>query len=209
MHIRLVIAFLAGTTLGLTSCGASEQSEPVPSSPDPTPTSTASTPTASTPSLPAGARPAPTPEMIAQIPDLSVTDGFLLGGQPEPFDFEDLKLEGIKTVIDLRLPTETRAFDEPSAVIDAGMEYVPLGFSPQTLNDEILDKARTIMRDETRQPMLVHCASANRVGAVWLAFRILDEGLSEEAALAEARSVGLRSPAMQETVLEYVRKNKK
>lgn len=203
MRNRLAVVFLAGTSLCLSSCGdsdaaASEQTDTAQTTPTPT-----------TPTIPTGVRPAPVQEEIGQIPDLTVTTGFFLGGQPESMDFEDLKREGARAVLDLRMPDEVREFDEASAVIDAELEYFPLGFTPRTLTDDILDQAREIMRDENRQPMLVHCASANRVGAVWLAFRILDEGLSEEAALAEAETVGLRSPVMREKVLEYARKNKK
>ena len=50
----------------------------------------------------------------------------------------------------------------------------------------------------------MHCASANRTGAVWLAHRIVDGGLEFEAALAEARQVGLRTPAYEDRVREYV-----
>lgn len=206
---RLAILFLAGTTLGLTGCGdrdaaASEQSEPAP-----TTGTTSTNPPVTTPSPSGRVRPAPMQEEIGQIPDLRVTDGFYLGGQPEVPDFESLRMEGARTVVDLRMPTEARYYDEPGAVIAAGLEYRPFGFTAESLNDEILDNVLAVMRDKSLQPMLVHCESANRVGAVWLAFRALEDGLSEDAALAEARTVGLTSPKMQEKVLEYVRKKKK
>ena len=52
---------------------------------------------------------------------------------------------------------------------------------------------------------MLHCASGNRVGAVWLAYRVLDEGLEPGAALEEARTIGLRSAGYEERALEYVR----
>jgi hypothetical protein len=42
------------------------------------------------------------------------------------------------------------------------------------------------LRKPGERPLLLHCASANRVGAVWLAHRVLDGGLSYDAALREA-----------------------
>ena len=56
--------------------------------------------------------------------------------------------------------------------------------------------------------MLLHCASSNRVGAVWLAYRALDGGLSIEEAKAEAKIVGLKSPALEAKAIDYVKRKK-
>ena len=53
--------------------------------------------------------------------------------------------------------------------------------------------------------MILHCSSANRVGAVWLAHRVLDGGLKYNEALSEAKTVGLKLPAYEERVKEYSR----
>ena len=44
--------------------------------------------------------------------------------------------------------------------------------------------------------------------ALWLAKRVLDDGLSTEAALAEADKVGLRNEEMKTRVLEYIEKHR-
>ncbi len=152
--------------------------------------------------------PAPVKQTLGDIRNLSVTDGFYLAGQPTESDIALLKEQGVKTVIDLRMPEEDRGFDEAKVVADAGLTYIPVPFGSSDLNDEILDQLRAVLNNAENQPALVHCGGANRVGAVWLAYRALDIGLSEEDALAEAKAVGLSSASMEQTALEYVRKNK-
>ena len=71
------------------------------------------------------------------------------------------------------------------------------------LTDELLDEVRDLLRTAER-PILLHCASANRVGAVWLAHRVLDGGISMDDALAEAKTVGLKSPALEQRARQYI-----
>ena len=88
------------------------------------------------------------------------------------------------------------------------MAYANPGFQgPDQLTDTVLDESLALLRDADR-PLLMHCASANRTGAVWLAHRVLDGGLSVDQALIEARTVGLRSPAYEARVLEYVTRHR-
>jgi hypothetical protein len=51
---------------------------------------------------------------------------------------------------------------------------------------------------------LIHCASANRVGAFWMIYRVLEQGWSEDKALAEAERIGLRSPALKQFAHDYI-----
>ena len=129
----------------------------------------------------------------------------LLAGQPGTDDLALARERGVVAVIDLRLPAESRPFDEPARLAELGMVYHNPGFgSPEQLTDELFDEVRTVLRDEESRPVLLHCASANRVGAVWLAHRVLDDGVSFEEALPEAQQVGLRSPALLEAARSYV-----
>jgi protein tyrosine phosphatase (PTP) superfamily phosphohydrolase (DUF442 family) len=57
------------------------------------------------------------------------------------------------------------------------------------------------------RPILLHCGSANRVGAVWLPYRVLDAGLAWDAALAEAKTIGLRTPALEAKAMDYVQRH--
>lgn len=145
------------------------------------------------------------PYKCGTIERLHTLSGVFLASQPSVEDFDHAKDDGVKTVIDFRSPGEVKEFDEPSIVKSLGFEYVNLGFnSPQTLTDDIFDQARKLLCDESKKPILAHCHSGNRVGTIWLAHRVLDGGLSLEAALAEAKDVGLESPALEQRAKEYV-----
>ena len=197
MKIQITITtFLACASL-LFSCGDSEAAETpeVPVAPIAPMAPAASIPTV----------PSPESMTLGNVRNLRVLEGIYLAGQPQESDVPLLKAEGIKTVIDLRLPTEVRGYDEPKAIEEAGMTYVSVPFnSADELNDEVFDKIRALLSDEANHPVMVHCGSANRVGAVWLPFRVLDQDQGQEDALAEARTVGLRNPAMEKAALDYI-----
>ena len=57
---------------------------------------------------------------------------------------------------------------------------------------------------EANRPAVVHCASANRVGALLLPHLVLDEGRTEADAIATARAIGLRSQELLEAALTYL-----
>ena len=132
----------------------------------------------------------------------------LLCGQPSVEDFAEAKRRGIKTVITLRQEGEID-WDEGAVVKELGLSFHRFGFrAPDTLKDEIFDKARRVLADSKKKPLLLHCGSANRVGAIWVAHRVLDHGLSVEDALKEAKKVGLRTDAYREKAVDYIKRKK-
>jgi len=142
---------------------------------------------------------------LGSAPNVHIQGGVLLAGQPSSEDFGAAKALGIRTVVDLRTPGELTEFDEPARVGELGMTYTNLGFrSPDQLTDAIFDGVRAALADEAAQPVLIHCHSANRVGAVWLAHRVLDDGVELEAAVEEAHAVGLRSAPLEERAKAYI-----
>jgi len=155
-------------------------------------------------------KPQPTeqPRLVATqlgtIERLHEIDGFYLASQPSAADFAAARRRGVVSVVNLRLPDENE-FDEAAVVEGLGMRYHNPGFrGPETLTDATLDRARALLSDRAEQPMLVHCASANRVGAVWLAHRVLDDDIPLDAALAEAHAVGLSNAAHEARVRAYI-----
>lgn len=132
----------------------------------------------------------------------------LLAGQPSAEALAALAAQGTTAVLDLRLEDEARGYDEPARAAELGLDYERLGFGGgRPLDDEVLDRARARLGEQRASgagDLLLHCAAASRVGAVWLAARTLDEGVAWEQALAEARAVGLASPALEERVQLYV-----
>jgi uncharacterized protein (TIGR01244 family) len=129
-----------------------------------------------------------------------------LAGQPSADDFAIARKEGIKTVINLRTPGEMR-FDEKEVLKELGVEYHYLPFAaPDTLKDEIFEKSLKVLGDQKKQPVLLHCASANRVGAIWLVHRVLTDKVDYDKALNEAKEVGLKFPPYGEKAKAYIEK---
>lgn len=129
----------------------------------------------------------------------------LLAGQPSAAALAALAERGVRSVLDLRLSSEERGFDEPARAAELGLSYERLGFGAGAPpDDELFDAARARLRAPRDGDLLVHCASAGRVGAVWLAARTLDEGVPWERALEEARTIGLPAGPLEERVRLYV-----
>lgn len=149
------------------------------------------------------------PYQCGKVQRLHTLGGVFLASQPEKEDFTHAKEGGIKTVLNLREPSEID-WDEGELVKSLGMEYVNIPFkSPETLTDEVFDKSRTLLVDKEKRPLLVHCSSANRVGAIWLAHRVLDAGKPYDEALKEAKTVGLKLPAFEEKAKDYIERMQK
>jgi uncharacterized protein (TIGR01244 family) len=131
-----------------------------------------------------------------------------LAGQPSEADLAALGERGVRVVVNLRHAGEFKGFDEREQVEKLGMRYVNLPWSgPEQLTDEVFDANREVL-NTTREPMLLHCASANRVGAVWIAWRTLDGGVDIEQAVAEAKRIGLKSQALEDKARSYIARRK-
>ena len=99
----------------------------------------------------------------------------------------------------MRGPDEDRGLNEASVVEELGMKYVALPVTgPDTVNYENAEALNAILNNADG-PVLIHCASGNRVGAL-LSLRQRLIGESEQAALATGLAAGLSSPALQDAV---------
>jgi uncharacterized protein (TIGR01244 family) len=123
--------------------------------------------------------------------------GILTGGQPDEGSLQDLAKAGYVAVIDLRRADEDRGFDEKSAVEGLGMSYISLPISGA--NAVTYDNATVLdgILGDVAGPVLLHCASGNRVGAL-LSLREHMHGASDEEALRIGTEAGLSS--LRETV---------
>lgn len=141
---------------------------------------------------------------LGQMRPVHALGDIYLAGQPSPADLDLLKQAGIETIISVRNPKEV-PWDEAAEVSKRGMKFVEVPFQgADQLKPAVFDKLRKTLLDEKRGPTVFHCGSANRVGAVWYAHRVLDDDLSPQAALEEAKIVGLRTPAYFERAQQYI-----
>lgn len=197
----MMMTVAALVTVGFAACGTTSKTAPK-----------ANQPTAK--NAPAKVEHA-TPNMNAEklepyecgtVTRLNTLGGVFLASQPNVADIEQAAMGGIELVVNMRHESEMTDFNEKEVAEKNGMRYINLPWNgANELTDKILDEARRILREETR-PMMVHCSSANRVGAVWLAYRVLDNGISYEDALAEAKVVGMKTPAYETITKAYIAK---
>lgn len=148
------------------------------------------------------------PYECGSITKLHTLGGVFLASQPKPEDFEQAKKGGVKTVINLRHADEIKEFDEKEVVEALELNYVSLPWNgPEELTDDIFDQSRELLKT-AEKPILLHCGSANRVGALWIPYRVLDGGITLEEATAEAKTVGLKSADYETKAIEYIARKK-
>lgn len=129
--------------------------------------------------------------------------GLTTAGQPSAEQLAAAAKSGVKTVIDLRALTEDRGMDERAAVEKLGMSYVTLpvegGNGVTYANATALDK----LLANAKGPVLVHCATGNRAGAL-LALRDKLKGADNDAALAFGVASGLTGlkPAVEKKLAQ-------
>jgi protein tyrosine phosphatase (PTP) superfamily phosphohydrolase (DUF442 family) len=54
--------------------------------------------------------------------------------------------------------------------------------------------------ERAERPVLLHCATSNRVGALYYAWLVLEKGVEPKAALERGKAAGLRSPELIDKV---------
>ncbi len=128
-----------------------------------------------------------------------------LAGQFGASDIDEIKAADIRRIISLRTEGEIE-WDEKAAIEAADLEFVHIPFrSSDSLTDEVFDEIRKLLKDDAHGT-LMHCASANRVGGVWLPYRVLDQGVALDKAIEEAKSIGLRNEGYEKKALDYIRR---
>lgn len=128
-------------------------------------------------------------------------------GQPTAEQLQAAGEAGAEVVIDLRDPMEPRPFDEAGTVRELGMEYINAPVNPGALDDATMEAVLTAIRANAERKVVLHCASANRVGGALIPYFILDRGMDEEAAVAAAMEVGLRNAGLMEWGTDYARRH--
>ncbi len=146
------------------------------------------------------------PYACGEITKLHTFQGIFLASQPAEADFEQAKKGGVKSVINLRHSAEQKDFNEKAKIEWLGLNYFnPAWNGPDELTDARFAEVQKLLETAER-PILLHCASANRVGAHWIVYRVKNGGLSLDAAVAEARTVGLKSPDYEAKARAYLQK---
>lgn len=90
------------------------------------------------------------------------------GGQPTREQLQAAAAAGVKSVVNLRPLTEEGAWDERAYVEELGMRYVHIPVAgPAEITEENADLLAAVIDDAQARPVLIHCASGKRAGALF------------------------------------------
>ncbi|EQM82594.1 protein tyrosine phosphatase family protein [Stenotrophomonas maltophilia] len=135
----------------------------------------------------------PLAALAADGPLNEVRPGLYAGGQPSAAQLRELSAQGVRTVIDLRQPGEDRGFDETRLAESLGLRYVRIPVAGADGLDAANVRAVHQALRQSQGPVLLHCASGNRAGAVLGLVNARYEHASPEQALQLGQRAGLTS----------------
>ncbi len=108
----------------------------------------------------------------------------------------ELAIFNFKTIIDMRTVREGTD-EEMTYVKAAGMEYINVPITVKGISEEQLADF-TKKFESAEKPILIHCNSGNRSGAMWASYQI-SKGVDPEKAIEQGRKAGMR-PTYEEKI---------
>jgi len=114
-------------------------------------------------------------------------------GLPSPADLRAARAQGARTILNLCAPEEL-TFDEETLVGELGLRYesIPIRGAADFDRETAL-KFAAVVDATVNHPIVVHCASGNRAGAMFALKAFYAAGATVEAALAAGRAAGLKT----------------
>jgi protein tyrosine phosphatase (PTP) superfamily phosphohydrolase (DUF442 family) len=144
--------------------------------------------------------------LSAEVPRvLCLDDDFATGAQPVGDAYTKAATNGFRSVLSLRTANEGLDLARERAKVESvKMRYFNIPVISSAPQEQQADEFLRLARDKSNHPMLVTCASANRVGAFMMILRVIDQGWSEEKALQEAVRIGLSSDTLKRFAHDYI-----
>tara|TARA_B100000683_G_scaffold274823_1_gene323935 strand:- start:2188 stop:2640 length:453 start_codon:yes stop_codon:yes gene_type:complete len=120
------------------------------------------------------------------------SDDILCAGQPSETDLQQLKREGYRSIINLRPANEPGQIQHPQQkTTELGLDYHALPITgPGDLNEENTRQFDALLQTAAR-PMVIHCGSSNRVGALMALRAAHIQNKDPREALNDGRKAGL------------------
>lgn len=119
-----------------------------------------------------------------------VTPHIATSGALSQDSVQELSKHSFQTVIDLRSESEGTSA-EKKAVEAALMTYINIPVTNEGIDESQLTAFKQAL-EQAAPPILVHCATGNRAGAMWTVYR-LSEGVSPDIAFKEGRTAGMNA----------------
>jgi len=140
---------------------------------------------------------------------MKIADDVTVSAQPDTDTIAQLPGEGFQSVVNFRTDGED---DQPlspaaerEAVEAAGMQYVHIPVSMQSMGTKLVDQFRERYA-ELPKPVFAHCKSGKRAGAMVMMHLASEQGLNGEQALEQAKQKGFEcdQPELETFVRHYV-----
>ena len=139
---------------------------------------------------------------------LCLDDSFATGGQPSEQAFAKVAASGFRSILSLRAAGEGIDLTKERALVEkTGLRYFNIPVVSTAPRVEQADEFIRLVKEKSNHPMLINCASANRVGAFMMIYRVVEQGWSEEKALDEALKIGLRGDELKKFAQNYITQN--
>lgn len=121
-------------------------------------------------------------------------EGVVTGGQPDDADYQAAADQGFKTVVSLRAMGEGGEAEGRAKAAGLGMKVVHIPMQGAAgLTEENAKALAEVLADASKKPLIVHCASGNRVGALFALKAFHVDGKSKDEALVIGKAAGLTS----------------
>lgn len=141
----------------------------------------------------------------AQILNFRAPDANIMSsGQPTEEQLAAMAAAGVRHVVNLRTAGEEVDFNEQEAVEALGMTYYSLPVAGAGgVNGANAGNLLSILAATGGEPVLVHCATGNRVGGL-MAVNHFANSANVDAAMAEGERWGMTSERMQQMIREQL-----
>jgi len=127
---------------------------------------------------------------IAGLPNSFVVGDVIVAGKPTMEGMVNARDSGATLVINAQMQKEL-SYDERQVVQGLGMRYVDLGYTPDTLDDVLIDSF--IFEIKKHKPedgkLLLHCSSGSRAAALWAMYEIKELKVDPGTAVDRARKI--------------------
>ena len=149
-------------------------------------------------------RPSPwaVPIQLSGVPNLhKIDDNLYRSAQPTRQGMKNLKLLGIKTVINLR-----PFYSDTDEIRGTELLNEELSVKPWHIEDEDVIRVLRIIRKKENGPFLIHCKyGADRTGVMSAMYRIVQQGWSQDDAIEEMVNGGYGFHAKWSNIIRYVK----
>ena len=143
---------------------------------------------------------------------MKVNEQITVAGQVAPEQLEEAARQGFKSVLNLRAPDEEGfMLDEGQRAEAVGLRYASIPVKKEKISDELTTSVLEEI-DELPKPVLVHCASGMRAGAMAFMHMATREGLPAEEAMSRAQERGFdcnSEPQLKQFFQHYVETHSK